>query len=137
MCLNVYESLFWAETGNIFTVMERMCIIVVVFTYSKGGNVIMNITGYSVEKLKDPTGILEGDRYEFFLDIEVPEDDDLYSENGIELKVIYAIDSKGERIAQYYFYERGTEKVLDFGLEEDEETAVFEFCKTNLDEENE
>ncbi|MEH7223510.1 DUF6509 family protein [Bacillus sp. JJ1566] len=97
----------------------------------------MNITGYSVEKLKDPTGILEGDRYEFFLDIEVPEDDELYSENGIELKVIYAVDSKGARIAQYYFYEKNNKKVLDFELEENEEIAVNEFCKTHLDEENE
>ncbi|MDR4886166.1 DUF6509 family protein [Fredinandcohnia sp. QZ13] len=97
----------------------------------------MNITGYSVEKLKDPTGILEGERYEFFLDIEVPEDDELYSENGIELKVIYAVDQKGERIAQYYFYERGTEKVLDFELEEDEEIAVNTFCKEHLEDENE
>ncbi|MFS0823359.1 DUF6509 family protein [Bacillus sp. 1P02SD] len=97
----------------------------------------MNITGYSVEKLKDPTGILEGDRYEFFLDIEVPEEDELYSENGIELKVIYAVDQKGERIAQYYFYERGTEKVLDFELEEDEEITVNNFCKEHLEDENE
>ncbi|RFB18808.1 pullulanase [Bacillus sp. HNG] len=97
----------------------------------------MNITGYSVEKLNDPTGILEGDRYEFFLDIEVPVDDELYSENGIELKVIYAVDQKGERIAQYYFYERGTEKVLDFELEEDEEIAVNMFCKEHLEDENE
>ncbi|WP_010281802.1 DUF6509 family protein [Bacillus timonensis] len=97
----------------------------------------MNITGYSVERLKDPTGILEGERYEFFLEIEVPEDDELYSENGIELKVIFAIDSRGERIAQYYFYEKGTEKVLDFELEEEEEITVNEFCKTHLDEQNE
>ncbi|MEH7237520.1 DUF6509 family protein [Bacillus sp. JJ1562] len=97
----------------------------------------MNITGYSVEKLKDPTGILEGDRYEFFLDIEIPEDDELYFENGIELKVIFAVDSKGERIVQYYFYQKGHEKALDFALEEDEEIAVNEFCKMHLDEENE
>ncbi|MCC3357252.1 DUF6509 family protein [Bacillus sp. REN16] len=97
----------------------------------------MNIIGYSVEKLKDPTGILEGDRYEFFLDIEVPEDDELYSENGIELKVIFAVDSKGERIAQYYFYEKGAEKVLEFELEEEEEITINEFCKSHLDEENE
>ncbi|THE10243.1 pullulanase [Bacillus timonensis] len=98
---------------------------------------MMNITGYSVEKLKDPTGILEGERYEFFLDIEVPEEDELYSENGIELKVIYAVDQKGERIAQYYFYERGTEKVLDFELEEEEERTVNNFCKEHLEDENE
>ncbi len=97
----------------------------------------MNITGYTVEKLKDPTGILEGDRYEFFLDIEVPEDDDLYSENGIELKVIYAVDTNSERIAKYHIYEKSTQKVLDFELEEEEKEVVNEFCKTHLDEENE
>lgn len=98
---------------------------------------LMNITEYTVEKLKDPTGILEGDRYEFFLDIEVPEDDELYSESGIELRVIYAVDSKGERIAQYYFTNKGDGKVLDFELEEEEEAVINEFCKSHLDEENE
>ncbi|WP_449540302.1 DUF6509 family protein [Ferdinandcohnia sp. Marseille-Q9671] len=95
----------------------------------------MNISGYSVEKLKDPTGILEGERFEFFLDIEVSEDDELYSENGIELKVIYAVDSKGARIAQYHFYEKSTGKLLEFGLEEEEEKIVNEFCRTHVDEE--
>ncbi len=114
-----------------------MCIIGTDLIHFEGWQIYMNITGYTVEKLKDPTGILEGDRYEFFLDIEVPEDDDLYSENGIELKVIYAVDTNSERIAQYYFYEKSTQKVLDFELEEEEETIVKEFCKTHLEEENE
>lgn len=114
-----------------------MCIIGTELNVSERMDIKMNITGYSVEKLKDPTGILEGDRYEFFLDIEVPEDDELYSEHGIELKVIFAVDQKGERIAQYSFYDKGTQKVLDFQLEEEEEVVVLEFCKTHLVEENE
>ena len=42
----------------------------------------MKITSYLVEKLIDPTGILSGDRYEFILDIEVDEEDDLFSKTA-------------------------------------------------------
>ena len=49
---------------------------------------IVNITEYTVELIKDPTGILTGNRYEFFLNISVPEDDELYHENGLQLKVL-------------------------------------------------
>ncbi|MFS0863159.1 DUF6509 family protein [Fredinandcohnia sp. 179-A 10B2 NHS] len=94
----------------------------------------MEIVEYTVEKLKDPTGILEGDRYEFFLNLDIPEDDDLFTESGVQLKVIYAVDNKGPRIASYSFLEKGNNKVLDFELEEDEEAMVHEFCKDHLDE---
>jgi hypothetical protein len=88
----------------------------------------MNITGHEAEKLKDPTGIIEGDRYEFFLDLEIDEEDELYSENGVYLKVIFAVNNEKTRIAQYQFYEENTNKLLDFGLEEEEEKAVQEYC---------
>lgn len=93
----------------------------------------LNITGHTVEKLVDPFGLLSGDRYEFFLEIEVEEEDELYSEKGIGIKVLFVIDEKGPRISHYHLYERGTEKVLDFALEEDEELAVFDYCKENID----
>lgn len=89
----------------------------------------MNITGHTIEKLEDPFGLLSGDRYEFFLDIDVDEDDELYSENGIGLKLIYGIDGDNHKILQYNFYENGSEKVLDFELEEDEEADVNLYCK--------
>ena len=89
----------------------------------------MNITGHTIEKLEDPFGLLSGDRYEFFLDIDVDEDDELYSENGIGLKLIYGIDGDNHKILQYNFYEKGSEKVLDFELEEDEEADVNLYCK--------
>ncbi|MFT4414014.1 DUF6509 family protein [Fredinandcohnia humi] len=96
----------------------------------------MEIIGHTVEKLNDPTGILEGDRYEFFLNLVISEDDELFSEHGVKLKVIYAIDSKGPRIAQYHLLENVTEKVLDFELEDDELEMVNEYCKEHANEEN-
>ncbi|MDQ0976354.1 hypothetical protein QFZ31_006232 [Neobacillus niacini] len=93
----------------------------------------MNITGHTVEKLVDPFGLLSGDRYEFFLEIEVDEEDELYTEKGVGIKVLLVIDEKGTRISHYHLYERGSEKVLDFALEEDEELTVFNYCKENID----
>jgi hypothetical protein len=94
----------------------------------------MNITGHTVEKLVDPFGLLTGDRYEFFLEIDVDEEDELYSEKGIGLKVIYAIDDNGPKISHYHFFETTTEKVLDFALEEDEEELVKNYCAQNIHE---
>ena len=93
----------------------------------------LNITGHTVEKLVDPFGLLSGERYEFFLEIEVEEEDELYSEKGVGIKVLFVIDEKGPRISHYHLYERGTEKVLDFALEEDEELTVFNYCNDNID----
>lgn len=93
----------------------------------------LNITGHTVEKLVDPFGLLSGDRYEFFLEIEVDEEDELYSEKGVGIKVLLVVDEKGSRISHYHLYERGTEKVLDFALEDDEELIVFNYCKENID----
>ena len=93
----------------------------------------MNITGHEVEKLEDPFGLLSGDRYEFFIELDVEEDDELYSEKGVGLKVIYVSDENGDKITNYYFYERESEKVLDFELEEDEEDLVLAYCRENAE----
>lgn len=94
----------------------------------------MNITGHTVEKLEDPFGLLTGDRYEFFIDLDVDEEDELYSEKGVGIKVIYAIDDNGPKISHYHFFEKETEKVLDFALEEDEEELINAYCQQNLGE---
>ncbi|XKG12591.1 DUF6509 family protein [Sutcliffiella horikoshii] len=88
----------------------------------------MNIKGHEAEKLKDPTGIIEGDRFEFFLDLEIDEEDELYTEQGVYLKVIFAVEESGQRIAQYQFFEENTNKALDFEMEEEEEQAVLAYC---------
>lgn len=91
----------------------------------------MNIIGHSMEKLEDPFGLLSGDRYEIFLDLEVDEEDELYSDKGIGLKVIFVVDENEAKISTYYFFEKGSEKVLDFELEEDEKDLVLNYCKEN------
>ena len=92
----------------------------------------MNITGHTVEKLEDPFGLLTGDRYEFFLDLDVDEEDELYSEKGVGLKVIYVIDDNGSKISHYHFFEQNSDNVLDFALEEDEEELVKDYCAKNI-----
>lgn len=92
------------------------------------------ITGHTVEILVDPFGLLSGDRYEFFLEVDVDEEDELYSDKGIGIKVLFIVDEQGPRISHYHLYERGSEKVLDFALEDDEEELVFNYCKENMDE---
>jgi len=94
----------------------------------------LEIISHEVEKLWDPTGILEGDRYEFIIDIEVPEDDELYSENGLYVKLIFAVDQNGERIAQYQIFERGTNIYLDFELEEEELKMISEYCSKHIEQ---
>ena len=90
----------------------------------------LKITSYEVDKLNDPTGIITGDRYEFLLGIEVPEDDELFDENNsLDLRVILVVEETEARVVQYHFLNRSNGKVLDFGLEEEEEAIVLAFCK--------
>jgi hypothetical protein len=92
----------------------------------------VTITEYSVELIKDPYGILSGKRYEFILDIEVPDDDELYSEHGLYLRVIYSVEDDRSGIAKYEIHERTTGRYLEFELEEDELEAVNAFCSEHL-----
>ncbi|MCJ7842020.1 DUF6509 family protein [Lederbergia sp. NSJ-179] len=97
----------------------------------------MKITGYTVEELHDPTGILDGTRYEFFLQIEVPEEDELFTENGLLLRVIFADVNQSQSILHYEFMERNSHAILDFALEQDEEALVFDFCRQHYHEKKE
>ena len=56
----------------------------------------MEITAFSVEEIKDPTNIIEGKRYEFLLDVEVDEEDELYSAAGIEI-----VSSQGKKTRKF------------------------------------
>jgi len=95
---------------------------------------IVNITEYTVEQIKDPTGILEGERYEFFLTVEVPEDDELYNENGLQLKVLFFVNGEQVKILNYHFYDSIENKYLEFALEDEEEKMVHDFCLTHYHE---
>ena len=98
---------------------------------------MIEIQSYTVEKLEDPFGILSGERYEYLLEIAVPEDDELYSEKGLMLRVIYVMDENKDQISKYEFIENETQQVLDFELEEDELSIVLSFCKEHTDPEYE
>lgn len=92
----------------------------------------MEIMNYVFEEIKDPTGIMVGKRYEFLLDVEVDEEDELYTAGGLELRVILAVDDNGARIAHYNFTDKLSRGVLEFGLEDDEEAEVLVFCTDKL-----
>ncbi|ODG90526.1 MULTISPECIES: DUF6509 family protein [Bacillaceae] len=93
---------------------------------------MLTIAEYTVEEIKDPFGIIEGDRYEFILYINVPEDDELFNEKGIYIKVLFGVNGDESKLIKYDLYEAESNQYLDFDLEEDEEKEVFEFCKTHL-----
>ncbi|PYI55706.1 DUF6509 family protein [Paenibacillus flagellatus] len=95
---------------------------------------MIDITAYSVERVRDPFGILPGQRYEFVLDIEVDEEDEIHSENGLFVRVIYAVEPERTGIVKYELFERTTETYLPFDLEDDEVEAIDAFCRDRLSE---
>ncbi|NRF90876.1 pullulanase [Paenibacillus frigoriresistens] len=98
---------------------------------------MFTMTSYTVELVKDPFGILTGQRYEFLIDIEVEEDDELYSESGLYIRAIYSVEEEKSGIMKYELYEKTTQLYLDFDLEDDEVAAVAAFCKEHFHEANE
>ena len=93
---------------------------------------MMNILAYTMEEIKDPTNILEGQRFEFLLDIEVDEEDELYTEGGIDLRVIASNNDDAIKIANYFFIQKSDQAILEFGLEEDEEADVLAFITAHI-----
>lgn len=92
----------------------------------------MEIISHTYEEIIDPTGILEGKRYEFFLSIEIDEEDEIYSENGLFIRAIISELNREIKVAQAHFIERESDKVLDFSLEEDEMEMVQKYCQNKL-----
>jgi len=95
---------------------------------------MITITSYSVEFIKDAFGIIPGKRYEFVLDIEVPEDDELYSEKGLYVRVIYGVEGDAGRIVKYDIHERDTGQYLEFDMEDEEIALIESFCKEHWQE---
>lgn len=95
---------------------------------------IMNITEYMIEKIVDPTGLIEGDRYEFRLYAMLDEEDELYTEKGIGIRTILAVENGESRLVLAHFFDRATEEAYDFELEEDELSMLLQFCQTHYEE---
>lgn len=102
--------------------------------YIRNEGTSMEIIDATIEKLEDPFGILSGERFEIFLTLNIEEDDELYSENGVMLKLIYAVEEAQSKIVQYDFIEKKTEQVLDFALEDDEEKVIDAYCQQLINE---
>ncbi|MGM7637065.1 DUF6509 family protein [Bacillus sp. Hm123] len=94
----------------------------------------MNITKHTVEWLKDPFGLLSGDRYEFRLYAEVDEEDELYSESGFYIRVLYMVDGEQQKVIHHHLYDRATDEVLDFELEDDEVEMISVYCRDHYRE---
>ena len=92
----------------------------------------MEITAFSIEEIKDPTNIIEGKRYEFLLDVEVDEEDELYSVAGIEIRVIAGQKDDEVRVLNYFLTDKADNKMLDFALEEEEEAMILTFVREEL-----
>ena len=93
----------------------------------------MEIIEYSMIELIDPTGILTGRRYEFRIYVQFDEEDEVYNEKGTGIRVIYAVDGAEGKVASYNLFERTTDAILDFDLEEDEIAQLAAFCKEHLE----
>ncbi len=95
---------------------------------------MLKVTEYSAEFVKDPFGILAGKRYEFLIDLDVPEDDELHSEHGVYARVIFRVEGEQSAIVKYDLLERTTNRHLDVDLEEEEEAELAAFCREHLPE---
>ena len=95
----------------------------------------MEIIEYSMIELIDPTGILSGNRYEFRIYVKFDEEDELYNEKGTGIRVIYAVNEGEGKVASYHLFDRATDEVLDFDLEDEEVAELAAFCKEQLEEE--
>ena len=96
----------------------------------------MEITAFSIEEIKDPTNIIEGKRYEFLLDVEVDEEDELYSAAGIEIRAIVGQKDEEVRVLNYFLTDKADNKMLDFALEEEEEAMILQFVREELSKQN-
>lgn len=95
----------------------------------------MNITQFAVEEILDPTNIIEGKRFEFILDVEIDEEDELYHAAGIEIRVLLGEKDGEPFILNYFIMEKAEGEYLDFALEDDELATILAFCQEALTKE--
>ncbi|UQZ34048.1 pullulanase [Paenibacillus sp. PK3_47] len=95
---------------------------------------MLTFASYTVEDVRDPFGIISGKRYEYVIQLDVPEDDELYVEGGVSARVVAKVLEGQFSIVTYDLLETTTGKLLDFDLEEDEEAVLHDFCKEHLPE---
>jgi hypothetical protein len=95
---------------------------------------MLTVTEYSVELVKDPFQILSGKRYELEIDLELDEEDELYSSEGIYVKAVYKVEGEQGSVVSYKLYERTSNRFVDAELEDEEEAALAAFCREHYAE---
>lgn len=91
-------------------------------------------TSYTVEDVKDPFGILSGKRYEFMINLDIPEEDELFEENGVSVRAVVKAEADEAVLVTYDLLETTTGRLLEFDLEDEEEAELAQFCKEHLPE---
>lgn len=92
----------------------------------------MEVNQFTMEEIIDPTGIIEGKRYEFLLDIHVDEEDELYSEAGTQIRLLLGDNGEGLFIMNYFIQDKKDGKYIELALEEEEEQFLLDFCREQL-----
>lgn len=95
---------------------------------------MIKITEYEGQKINDQFGILSGDRYEYNLYLDVPEDDELHLENGVYARVLFKVEDQNKEIIKYDLVDRTEGKILDFELEDEEIQLLEDFCLKHYQE---
>ncbi|ARD47158.1 DUF6509 family protein [Sporosarcina sp. P33] len=88
----------------------------------------MQIVNGTVEELIDPTGIIEGQRYEVLLTVKVDEEDELFNEEGTGLRMLYSVKDGQRKMLTYQFYELATGSPFDVEWDEEEQAAAEQYC---------
>ena len=91
---------------------------------------MFKVTELTVEEIADAFQILSGKRYEFLFDLEVEEDDELYGEEGVKLRVIYAVDEQKADIIKYEFLTAGN--YVPFEMEPEELSYIAQLCQEQV-----
>ena len=88
----------------------------------------MQIVNGKVEELVDPTGIIDGQRYEFLLTVKLDEEDELFNEEGTGLRMLYSVKDGQRKMLTYQFFELATESPFDVEWDEEEQAAAEGYC---------
>ena len=88
----------------------------------------MQIVNGKVEELVDPTGIIDGQRYEFLLTVKLDEEDELFNEEGTGLRMLYSVKDGQRKMLTYQFFELATESPFVVEWDEEEQAAAEGYC---------
>ncbi|WP_313235135.1 DUF6509 family protein [Sporosarcina ureae] len=94
----------------------------------------MQIINHKAQELVDPTGIIDGQRFEFLLTVKFDEEDELYNEEGTGLRMLYSAKDGQRKMLTYQFYELATESPFDVEWDEEEQTSAEQYCMEHFPE---